>query len=217
MKSVIKVIKELVVLSKAYALFCVVISVGIPIYVFYALEEMEMPGFIVTYNFLAAPSFMFFMFFGKVDLVEDKCKQTTYMFLTRINRNHYVIAKYVLALAIFGISMGGYYIAKVFVNDLPSVLSSGLLYDALFYAVFTGVYLLIELKFGYEAVKFYPIVMFLLASFGGAMLGKLIIQLFDEESFAFFDNMSVIALVASVIIYAVSFLLSRSIYEKKDL
>lgn len=217
MKNVFKVIKELVVLSKFYACVSVILSFGIPTLCWQALKDSGSAAIMVAYSFLATPSFMFFMFFGKVDLVEDKCKQMTYLLLTPLTRTQYVAAKYVLTCVFFVLSIVGYLVLGLFLKDLPAITMGGIAYDALLYVIFTGVYIPLELKFGYEAVKFYPMVMFMLASFGGVLGIKLLLQTFDDSIFESLDKLSPVAIVLSVVLFCASFLVSRKVYETKDL
>jgi len=217
MRQTIKMIKELLFIGRIYLLVDLVLSLGIPIYIGYVADSAGFMGLAAPLSVTISSFYMFFMFFGKTDLVEDKCKQMTYVLLTPVNRSHQVAAKYVLTTVMYGLSIVGYCVASIIVDTLPAVTIEAFAYSFLIYVIYTGIYLPLEKKLGFESMKVYPMGMLLVVTFVGAFLGKKLAVINAENLLEWIEKLSIAALAIGVVFILVSFIITRKIYENKEL
>ena len=217
MRYIFKTVKEMVFLAKEYVLICIAISIGIPIYIGYVAKDIGLISLASSLSMIIVPYYVFFLFFGKIDLIEDKCKQMTYALLTPINRIHYVVAKYFLIVFCFILSVAGYHIGMVFMRELLFLSFSDIAYGILIYSVLTGIYVPLELKFGFENMKFYPMGMMLVVTFGGTIVSKYITKIMSDELSKILENFSRVTIPIALGLLVLSYVISHKIYEKKDL
>lgn len=217
MRKLIVLLRKDITLDKANLVIVILLSIGIPIYITFILRDS---GFVKGADFVSlflSTFFCFFMSVGKLGMIEHKYRGTAYLTLTPISRRDIVLSKYAFIILVFLISLIGYgvsYLATPFLQPLSfaaviTVLTANIL--------FLSFYVPLELKLGYENVKYFFMAIIMISPFLIGLTGKYggasIFRKFMEGA----GNIVPVMVVFSFILIAVSFYASVRIFNTKDL
>lgn len=217
MRKLIVLLRKDITLDKANLVIVILLSIGIPIYMSFPLQNSGLQKGADFVSLLLSSFFCFFMSLSKLGMIEDKYRGTAYLTLTPINRRDVVLSKYVFLLLVFLISLIGYGVSYLVTPFLQPLSITAIVTVWTANILFLSFYIPLELKVGYENVKYYitgvtvisPFLIGLLGRYGGAS----IFQRFMEGT----GNILPIMMVFSFVLIAVSYYVSVRIFDKKDL
>lgn len=217
MRKVLILFKKDITLAKSNIFIVILISLGIPIYLSYAFKEM---GLNIGAEFLSlflSSFYCFFVSFGKLGIIEHKYRGAAYLTLTPITRKDIVISKYVFSTFIFLTSVIGYEIIYLILPSVQPLTSSSILIVWAIDILVLSIYIPLEFKVGYENVKYYLTAIVVFSPFLIGLLGK-------YNGLGFFTTLLQggskflpFIFAFSLLLIIVSYYISVSIYEKKDL
>lgn len=218
MRKLIVLLRKDITLDKANLVIVILLSIGIPIYISYPLQDLGLQKGADFVSLFLSSFFCFFMSLSKLGMIEDKYRGTAYLTLTPINRRDVVLSKYVFLLLVFLISLAGYgvsYLVTPFLRQPLSFTAVVSVWTA--NILFLSFYIPLELKVGYENVKYYITAVTVISPFLIGLIGKYggpsIFRRFIEDV----GNILPIMMVFSFILIAVSYYVSVRIFNKKDL
>lgn len=217
MRKLIVLLRKDITLDKANLVIVILLSIGIPIYMSFPLQNSVLQKGADFVSLLLSSFFFFFMSLSKLGQIEDKYRGTAYLTLTPINRRDIVLSKYVFLLLVFLINLVGYgvsYLVTPFLRQPLSFTAVVSVWTA--NTLFLSFYIPLELKVGYENVKYYitavtvisPFLIGLIGRYGGASIFQRFIEV---------ENILPIMMVFSFILIAVSYYVSVRIFNTKDL
>lgn len=217
MRTISVLLKKDITLDKGNMLIVIVISLGIPIYITYALREMNMSGGRDFLSLFLSSYYCFFLSFSKLGLIEHKYRGTAYLTLTPVTRRDIVLSKYVYSIFVFLISVVGYEIAYLIIPSMQLLSYNSVIIVCAADILLLSTYIPLEFKVGYENVKYYFTGVVVLSPFLIGIIGKYKgLSIFQALVDAGGDLLPFI-LVFSLIIIIVSYCFSIRIFEKKDL
>lgn len=217
MRKLIVLLRKDITLDKANLVIVILLSIGIPIYMSFPLQNSGLQKGADFVSLFLSSFFCFFMSLSKLGMIEDKYRGTAYLTLTPINRRDVVLSKYVFLLLVFLISLVGYGVSYLVTPFLQPLSFTSVVTVWTANILFLSFYVPLELKVGYENVKYYitavtvisPFLIGLIGRYGGAS----IFRRFVEEV----GKILPIMMVFSFILIAVSYNVSVRIFNTKDL
>lgn len=217
MRKLIVLLRKDITLDIANLVIIILLAIGIPIYITYSLNDLGLQKGGDFLSLFFSTFFCFFMSLSKLGIIEHKYKGTAYLTLTPINRRDIVLSKYMFLLLVFIICLSGYvvsYLISPFVQPL-SFTAVVIVWTA--NILFLSFYLPLELKLGYENVKYYFTAVIVITPFLIGLLGKYggisIFRRFMEDV----RNILPIMIVVSFILVALSYHVSSRVFNAKDL
>ncbi len=217
MRKLIVLLRKDITLDKANLVIVILLSIGIPIYITYSLQDLGLQKGADFVSLFLSSFFCFFMSLSKLGLIEHKYRGTAYLTLTPINRKDVVLSKYVFLLLVFLISLVGYGVSYLVTPFLQPISFTAVVTVWTANILFLSFYIPLELKLGYENVKYFFTAVIVISPFLIGLIGKyggaLIFRRFMEEV----GNILPIMMVFSFILIAVSYYVSVRIFNTKDL
>ncbi len=217
MRKLIVLLRKDITLDKANLIIVILLSIGIPVYISYSLQSLRLQKGADFVSLFLSSFFCFFMSLSKLGLIEDKYKGTAYLTLTPISRKDIVLSKYVFLLLVFLISLAGYGVSYLATPSLQPLSFAAVVTVWTANILFLSFYVPLELKLGYENMKYYitavavisPFLIGLIGKYGGAS----IFQRFMEEA----GSILPIMMMFSFILIGASYFVSVRVFYKKDL
>lgn len=217
MRKLIVLLRKDISLDKAYWVIIILIAIGIPIYMTYSLQNAGFQKGADFVSLFLSSFYCFFMSLSNLGLIEHKYRGTAYLTLTPINRRDVVLSKYVFLLLVFLISLVGYWVSYLVTPFIQPLSFTAVVTVWTANILFLSFYVPIELKLGYENVKYFitaiivisPFLIGLIGRYGGAS----IFRRFMEEV----GNILPIMIVFSLVLIGVSYYVSVRIFNTKDL
>lgn len=217
MKKVLLLVKKDLFLDKTYLLVTILLSFGIPLFIAKSLKDvMDINGIDVIALMLSS-FYCYFMMFSKIGLIEDKYKSVEYLLLTPISRKMIVMAKYFLFVIIFIFSIVGYIIDSFIFIDIKTTDLATISIVFLIGCIFMGIYIPLELKVGYEKVKFYLMIIVIATPLCVGGIGKSVTEDMVKRVNEIIGTLIPYFSIISILILLASYYVANRIYEKKDI
>lgn len=217
MRKLIVLLRKDITLDKANLMIIILLSMGIPIYISYTLQDLGVQKGADFVSLFLSSVYCFFMVFSRLGLIEHKYRGTAYLTLTPINRRDVVLSKYVLLLLIFLISLAGYGVSYLIIPFLPPLSLMSVVTAWTANILFLSFYVPLELKLGYDNVKYYFTAIIVISPFLIGFLGKYMGPSFFQKLMEGAGNILLIMIVFSFILIVVSYYVSVRIFNTKDL
>ncbi len=217
MKKVLLLIKKDILLDKMYLLVTILLSFGIPIFIAKSLKDVTGINGIDVIALMLSTFYCYFMMFSKIGLIEDKYKSIEYLLLTPISRKMIVISKYSLFVIIFIFSIVGYIIDSLIFSDIEATNPASISVVFLIGCIFMGIYIPLELKVGYEKVKFYLMIIVIATPLCVGGIGKVVTEDMVKRINEIVGSLVPYFSIISIVILMGSFFVAKHIYEKKDI
>ena len=217
MKKVLLLVKKDLFLDKTYLLVTILLSFGIPMFIAKSLKDvMDINGIDVIALMLSS-FYCYFMMFSKIGLIEDKYKSVEYLLLTPISRKMIVMAKYFLFVIIFIFSIVGYIIDSFIFIDIKTTDLATISIVFLIGCIFMGIYIPLELKVGYEKVKFYLMIIVIATPLCVGGIGKSVTEDMVKRVNEIIGTLIPYFSIISILMLFASYYVANRIYEKKDI
>ncbi len=174
------------------------------------------------YILLTAVSFSCYFFFSKVFSIEDKYKGNLYLLAIPYTRKEIVLAKYIIAVLIYCVSIMIYFILEnIHVNNFALVKNelniSTLAVVFLETAVIISIFFPLYFAFSYEKIKILlMIVMIFLPTWGIAFFNYLIGNNIIWKTFNVNVYFNVLFFISSLIIMGISIKISVRVMDQKE-
>lgn len=213
---VLYLIKKDILLAGNYLYFCVIVFIGVP--VFFSLQSIHMSS---VYVLLVSFSFSCYFLFSNIFTMEDKYKGNLYLMAIPYKKSTIVIAKYVLALLLFGIEAVFYEIlsrmtvAGTHLIKGLTVTSVSLVF--FFLAVVLGIFFPVYFRYSYTKIKYaLLLVMIIVPTWGFVGLAALAGKKIVSESPSMGAGALTGLILLSIVILSASAKLSIRFLKKRD-
>ncbi len=213
---IIHLIKKDILLIKNYLILFPIFSIAISLFVSskITLAGMDYLGLLISEVLIT------FIFYGSVSIKEQKTKGSILICTTPYTRKLFVISKYLFILTLF-VSCLLIYVLTSFFNftHLPPVTITSVGISLLIIAIYFGISIPLEFKFGYDATRYITVIAVMSSTF----LLPLILKWLAENNIDL-GNLhiptfmgQIVLYVTSFVIYYVSIVVSINIYSRKNL
>lgn len=217
MRTISVLIKKNLIWDKRNMIIIILISLGIPIYITYALQDAGITQGLDFISLLLSSFYCIFLSFSKLGMIEHKYKETAYLTLTPVSRKDIVISKYIYSACIMLISVAGYEIVYFIMSSMHPLSYMSVILVMAADITYLSIYLPLEFKVGYENIKYYFTAVTVLSPFLIGMIGRLngprVFHTLLESGSTFLP----LLLILSLITIMVSYWFSIRIFEAKDL
>lgn len=148
---IFNLVKKDFILAKKYLLFMLLFAAGAPLYLETQTHSISggLLGFLITILFVQ------YMMFNTVSMAEDKFKGFALLSATPYTRSTLVKARYLYILVIF---LGCYIIYTITAGFFPTILPmlsiSAIGISLLILAIYFGIIVPLQYRFGYEKVRY---------------------------------------------------------------
>ena len=158
-----------------------------------------------------------FMALNKLGLIEHTYRGTAYLTLTPINRRDIVLSKYVFLFLMFLINLIGYGVSYLIIPSIQPLSFTSVVTVWTANILFLGFYVPLEIKLGYENVKYYFTAVIVISPFLIGFLGKYMGASIFQNLIDGAGNILLIMMVISFILIVASYYVSVRIFSTKDL
>lgn len=217
MRNLIILLRKDITLDKANLILVFLISIGIPIYLSYSLQDLGFQKGTDFVSLFLSSFFCFFLSLSKLGLIEHKYRGTAYLTLTPINRRDIVLSKYIFLLLIFFICLAGYGVSCLLFPFISPLSFTAVVTVWTANSLFLSFYVPLELKLGYENVKYFFMAAMLFTPFLIGLIGRYggttIFKQFIEQT----GSIVPIMVTVSFILIGISYYASVRIFHTKDL
>ncbi len=214
---IFNLVKKDFILAKKYLIFMLLFAAGAPLYLETQTHSVSggLLGFFITLLFVQ------YMMFNTVSMAEDKFRGSALLSATPYTRSTLVKARYLYILVVF---VGCYMIytitASLFQTILPMLSISAIGISFLILALYFGIIMPLQYRFGYEKVRYISFFAIFITPF----IFPSIIKWFQSNHMNLQTAVSMLQpiqdllpWVLALIIGFVSMWISIEIYAKKDL
>ena len=159
---VVHLVKKDFLLIKKYILLIVVFSIGIPIFISKQATSIGVDGI----SILISEIFVSYMFYGSVSAYEQKTKGSILICTTPYTRRLFVEAKYLFVVSLYAIALLVYIsISLLPFTALQPITLSSIGKSMFIVAVYFGITMPIEFKFGYDATRYITVIAIMSSTF----------------------------------------------------
>lgn len=172
MRKLIVLLRKDISLEKANLIIIILLSIGIPIYINYSLQDLGLNKGADFVSLFLSSFYCVFIALSKLGLIEHTYRGTAYLTLTPINRRDIVLSKYVFLFLMFLISLIGYGVSYLIIPSVQPLSYTSVVTVWTANILFLSFYVPLELKLGYENVKYYFTAVIVISPFLIGLLGK---------------------------------------------
>lgn len=206
-----------ITLDKIYMIVIIVLSIGIPIYIAHTFYNMGFQKGVDFVSFFLSTFYCFFMALSNLGMIEHKYRGIAYFTLTTITRKDIVLSKYIFVLFLFFVSLFGYEVAYLVVPFVGQLSLTAIVSVWTANVLFLGFYIPLEIKFGFENVKYYFTAIIVVSPLLLGLLGKYgTISLFNDLMNGMKNILIAFAIISMILILG-SYYISIRIFCNKDL
>ena len=217
MRKLIVLLRKDITLDKANLIIIILLSIGIPIYINYILQDLGFENGADFASLFLSSFYCVFMAISKLGLIEHTSRGSAYMTLTPINRRDIVLSKYVFLFLVFLISLIGYGVSYLIIPSIQPLTFTSVVTVWTVNIVFLSFYIPLEIKLGHDNVKYFLTAIIVSSPFLIGLLGRYMGASIFQSLIDGIGNVLPFMMVFSLILIVVSYYASVRIFNSKDL